>query len=321
MAEVLSQDEIDSLLSAIANGEQDIEEYSNFGHQHGRSKVRLFDYRKPQKFTKSNLRNLRGIFNNFSSDIRRMYSLELGIENVYAEVAAVTQMTYAEFMRSLPSDSIIATYRIDNSPLNVFYIAKDPSLVHATVAYLTGGSIEDREQARKSHKINNTDIGLITDWMIGYIGCFKDTFPKSFDSLLDLLFIDIKGDSSAFNTYLEDKDQVISLMIEITLDDFSSLITVCLPFKTIERTNMKELLENNYEVTRNNEVETDQIKLNLQVKAMDDIFITLGDLKKMKEGDVIKTKQTKRKYSLNFKNKKVIDLQEIGDQLLQVILA
>ena len=58
MGEVLSQNEIDSLLQALSSGELDAEEMSN-----AEEKVtKNYDFRRPAKFSKEHLRTLEIIF-------------------------------------------------------------------------------------------------------------------------------------------------------------------------------------------------------------------------------------------------------------------
>ncbi|MCK4907759.1 MAG: flagellar motor switch protein FliM, partial [Spirochaetes bacterium] len=49
MTEVLSQDEIDALLTAISTGESDTEEIKVVSDQR---KVKIYDFKRPDKFSK-----------------------------------------------------------------------------------------------------------------------------------------------------------------------------------------------------------------------------------------------------------------------------
>ena len=49
MTEILSQEEIDTLLSAISSGEVSSEDYSSAGEQR---KVKIYDFKRPDKFSK-----------------------------------------------------------------------------------------------------------------------------------------------------------------------------------------------------------------------------------------------------------------------------
>ena len=58
MGEVLSQDEIDSLLSALSQGEVDVDEMKDAPEK----AVKDYDFARPSKFSKEHLRTLEIIF-------------------------------------------------------------------------------------------------------------------------------------------------------------------------------------------------------------------------------------------------------------------
>ena len=62
MADVLSQSEIDALLSALSTGELDPEPIVAEDEKH---KVKVYDFRSPQKFSKDHIRTLELIHDNF----------------------------------------------------------------------------------------------------------------------------------------------------------------------------------------------------------------------------------------------------------------
>ena len=63
MADVLSQNEIDALLSALSTGELEAEEVGKDDDKH---KVKLYDFKSPQKFSKEHIRTLELIHDNYA---------------------------------------------------------------------------------------------------------------------------------------------------------------------------------------------------------------------------------------------------------------
>ena len=63
MSDVLSQNEIDDLLSALNSGDVDVAEIQEEGNE---KKVRKYDFLRPDKFAKEHLRTLEVIHENFS---------------------------------------------------------------------------------------------------------------------------------------------------------------------------------------------------------------------------------------------------------------
>ena len=61
MGEVLSQDEIDSLLSALSQGELDVDEMKDAPEK----QIKDYDFARPSKFSKEHLRTLEIIFEHY----------------------------------------------------------------------------------------------------------------------------------------------------------------------------------------------------------------------------------------------------------------
>ena len=62
MSDVLSQQEIDELLKALSSGELNINDIKEEAEE---KKVRVYDFRRPNKFAKDQLRTLQIIYENF----------------------------------------------------------------------------------------------------------------------------------------------------------------------------------------------------------------------------------------------------------------
>lgn len=63
MADVLSQGEIDALLSALSTGEMNAEELKK---EETQKKVRVYDFKRALRFSKEQIRSLTRIHENFS---------------------------------------------------------------------------------------------------------------------------------------------------------------------------------------------------------------------------------------------------------------
>jgi flagellar motor switch protein FliM len=65
LAEILSQNEIDELLKAFSSGGLDVQEIEEVEETKSK-KIRNYDFRRPNKFSKEQLRTLQMIFENLS---------------------------------------------------------------------------------------------------------------------------------------------------------------------------------------------------------------------------------------------------------------
>lgn len=96
MSDVLSQNEIDSLLAALSTGELDVDEIKENSEKH----VKEYDFARPSKFSKEHLRTLEIIFEHYG----RLLSTNLPVylrKNVQVEVMNSEAVTYSEFSNAL----------------------------------------------------------------------------------------------------------------------------------------------------------------------------------------------------------------------------
>lgn len=71
MSDILSQEEIDALLAALSRGEVDAD---SLRQEQTKKKIRLYDFRRPNKFSKDQLHTLQVIFENYSRSVSTSYN-------------------------------------------------------------------------------------------------------------------------------------------------------------------------------------------------------------------------------------------------------
>ena len=129
MGEVLSQDEIDSLLSALSQGELDVDEMKDAPEK----QIKDYDFARPSKFSKEHLRTLEIIFEHYG----RLISTNLPVylrKSVQVEVMNSEAVTYQEFSNALSNPVLLGVVNME--PL-------DGSII-LEVASNLGYSIVDR---------------------------------------------------------------------------------------------------------------------------------------------------------------------------------
>lgn len=102
MGEVLSQEEIDSLLSALSSGEVDMQDIQSKEEK----SVKNYDFKRPTKFSKEQLRTLELIFEHYG----RLLSTNLPAylrKNVTVTVVTSETITFNEFTNSLSNPVIL----------------------------------------------------------------------------------------------------------------------------------------------------------------------------------------------------------------------
>ena len=109
MAEVLSQEEIDALLSALSSG--DVEPETIDSVEEDIHKVKQYDFKTPQKFSKDHIRTLEKVHTKFARLISNYLTMQTR-KSVKVNVENVEQVPYEEFIRSIPNPTIISYFKL-----------------------------------------------------------------------------------------------------------------------------------------------------------------------------------------------------------------
>lgn len=110
MSGPLSQDEIEQLLDAIAAGDEEaLESKSEPPLTRTARKIRPFDFKRPDKFLKSRLRELSNAFEDFIRKFQQFLKSEYDI-TAQIHLAGCDQFPFEEFFRALPPPSPLCTF-------------------------------------------------------------------------------------------------------------------------------------------------------------------------------------------------------------------
>ena len=104
MAEVLSQSQIDALLSAARSGEMDL---AASAEKTTEKKYRKYDFYSPRKFTKDRMKMISGIFENYTRVINSRIN---GLLHTTCEISveSVEEQRYYEFSNALTEGDVLA---------------------------------------------------------------------------------------------------------------------------------------------------------------------------------------------------------------------
>ena len=123
MADVLSQNEIDELLSAISTGVVSAE---NIKQEQKQKKIKLYDFKRPDKFSKDQIRTLYMLHENFARLLNTYLSAHLRTM-VQVSVASVDQLTYEEFIRSrIPAEDLLGMLHYNTEVIDADRQGKSP---------------------------------------------------------------------------------------------------------------------------------------------------------------------------------------------------
>lgn len=224
MANVLSQAEIDALLSSISSGDVDLEEVK---HKEEARKVKIYDFRRPDKFSKDQLRTLQMIHETFSRLVSTMLSAQLRT-SCHVQVTSVDQITYEEFVRSIPEMTILSVFDMGTLEGNAV-LELNSNIGYVLIDRVFGGPGKyDGSKPRELTDIESTVIEKFIGRMLGYLNeSWKDiieVMPKIVQMETNPQFVQVVGPT----------EMVVLLSFEIKVGDVSGILNICYPSPMID---------------------------------------------------------------------------------------
>lgn len=296
-SEVLNQNEIDSLLSALDSGNVDVEEMKESEES---SKVKKYDFRRPNKLSKEQMRTLQMIHENFARLLTTTLSTRLR-SMVNFEVASIEQLSYREFIRSLPEPTIIGVSELN--PLDGQFIFEiNPEVGFTIIDRLFGGLGKPIEDIRPFTDIEQVVLKKSLNWIL-------ESFTEAWENLLDIKpNLKELESNPQFTQIVPDNDMTIIVTLSSTVSDSEGLVNICIPYIMLEPIVSQLNAQHWFSNTRKEQTDEhiDQLKDRVK-KAQVDLFAELGetdltveDILYLKKGDIVK---------LNKKVKEPIDVR------------
>ena len=220
---VLSQDEIDQLLSAISAGEISTEEI----HQpRDQRKIKIYDFKRPDKFSKDQIRTVSIMHETFARLTTTSMSAQLR-SLVHVHVASVDQLTYEEFIRSIPNPTTLAV--IDMDPLKGSAILEiDPAITFSVIDRLFGGQ---GEGAKFSRDLTDIEQAVMEGIIVRVLGNLRESWSTVIDLRPRLGGIET---NPQFASVVAPTEVVIVIKFEVELEQAVGTLIICLPYSTIE---------------------------------------------------------------------------------------
>ena len=222
MGDVLSQSEIDNLLSALNNGEFDSAELDEVEER----QVKDYNFARPSKFSKDHLRTLVFIFEHYA----RLLSTNLPVylrKNVQVEVMHAEAATYQEFSNSLSNPVLLGV--VNFMPLEGNIIIEMASgLGYTIVDRMLGGSGVPLEKAREFTEIELTIIERI---MVVCTNLLVEPWHNV--QVLEPMLERIETNSQ-FAQFVSPNEMTSIVTLNIRIGDVEGLFNICIPYAVVE---------------------------------------------------------------------------------------
>lgn len=224
MAEVLSQSEIDALLSALSTGDVEPEQLKDKEEKH---KIKKYDFRSPQKFSKDHIRTLEMVHDSFARIVSNYLSGQLR-NHVKMEIQSVEQITYEEFVHSIPNPTILTMFRMPPLQGNIL-LEMNPQLSFQILDILLGGTGEKDETSKEFSEIEKNILSNITSEMI-------KSMVLAWSGILDVKpEFEALETNPTVNQTLAPNEPVALLSFLVELGKSTTYMNLCIPYLSVEK--------------------------------------------------------------------------------------
>lgn len=231
MSEILSQSEIDALLSALSSGDLTPEKpmaapMAAVEEEQIRRTVKIYDFKRQNKFSKDHIRTLSMIHEAFARLLSTSMSGQLRML-VQVEVVSVEQLTFDEYSRSLPSPTILNVFTME--PLvgtSLFEVNID--ITSAIIDRLLGGPGRVTRIRRDLTDIERTLISSITQRLLS-------TLSEAWQNVLTFSpKLETMEMNPRFVQIVPPSDPVVLITFEAKFGENTGPLSLCIPYIVLE---------------------------------------------------------------------------------------
>ncbi|RMF06764.1 MAG: flagellar motor switch protein FliM [Candidatus Neomarinimicrobiota bacterium] len=281
MAKILSQEEIDALISNIATNPEKTPSPDK--------KIAVYDFKQPHLISKEQMRLLESIHEDLARNFSVFLSAQLRMI-VDMNLMGVDQIMYSEFMMSISNPGVIYIGNFDN-PASKFILEMDPRLAIFTVERIFGGVGSYTSSIRPISLIEQRVMNRVVHRLAGEI-------TKNWSSYIDLNTTFERYESNPeFVQIIPASEAVVVVSMEIKIHENSSIINLCYPYLWISSVMSRPEVQSKIQFGTQQSTEEDRnlITQNLNTTPVDlrvlvgKTRVPMKSLLELEEGDVIVT--------------------------------
>ena len=265
------------------------EAFEDLGDTDQHKSYKLYNFRRPDKFSKDNLRALRDIHREFSKAISLILSGYLRMR-VEIEIVSVDQLTYEEFVRSMPSPISVGVFEFE--PLSgQILLGISFEVLSCIVNRMLGGVGSVDIQARELTDIEKALAKKIINTII-------QSLEDSWNAIIPVTGKFISLDDNYQSIQVATAGEIVALLtfeVQISGKHFG-LFSICFPYPVLETVlghlstqhifQTKGLVASNEERMKMiSKLNSSNVDLRVQFGSCN---ITLDDFLQLTEGDIIK---------------------------------
>jgi len=295
--DILSDGELDALLSDMKTGpsksvesddEDDSAEAGPKSPVKKKGKIKVYDFRRPDKFSKDQVRTIEMMHEGFA----RHFGADLsGYIRAIAEVTvtSVKQMTYSEYIERISNPTSIAVFAME--PLKGAAIYEiNPSIIFPIIDRVLGGA---GEAMSKPRELTDLEQAIVSKLIEKAFLNLKDSWHRIVDFDPE---IKARETNPQFVQIVAPNEMCLNLNFEIKIKEHVGSMSICIPYLVIEPvlyklsakqwfTLTKEELSEETKDILDNRVKNTWVPLSVNIGTA---TLAMKDIINLKKGDIVK---------------------------------
>ncbi len=221
----MSQNEIDELLSALSSGEVDVKEIEE---EQNKKKIKKYDFRRPEKFSKEQLRSLEVIHENLSRMVTNFLSGYLR-SAVEVKVITVESMIFSEFNNSISNPAVIGM--INFSPLEGHIMLEVGSEISFVMIDRLLGGMGKNSNPSEPRAITEIEEILVRGILNKIVSLMKEAWSQIIE--LDPILGNIETNSQ-YAQLFSPSESIALITCNLQVDEAEGLLNIAIPFIVVE---------------------------------------------------------------------------------------
>ena len=286
MANILSQNEIDELLSVLTSGKDPLVDETPTEDPKA---IKPYDFRTANKFSKEQIRTLHFIYDNYASRLSTYLSGTLRTM-CEVEVISIEEQTFSELSNSMPSPVVVSI--INMPPLagsSLFVISS--AISYEIVSRLLGGTGEVQALDKMFTEI---ELSIIERVIRKVLDQMRDAWERINKISVQLDRIET---SSQYVQIVSANEPIAIITMNVKIGQVSDIINICIPNLSIQPIAKKLVMKTWYseqsfgkKPANVKEMKRNLSNVTLSLNAIfNEIDATVKDIISIQIGDVIKT--------------------------------
>ena len=219
---VLSQNEVDALLSAIDSGDVEITPETGVTPQ-----VVPYDFKRPERVGREQLRAIETLHEVYARNLQAALSgmLRAGVD---VKVASVDQLTFQEFINSLPNPTVFTVLSCEPLEGN-FIFEMNPVIAFPIIERLLGSGKVGASQPERA--LTPIEWKLMDSVIDRALDLLKDAWSKVVPATFK---VTAREANPRLKQIFSDNEAVVAVVIDLSTGDHKGYLNLCLPVLAIE---------------------------------------------------------------------------------------